>query len=336
MGAYPSPPENGWEIRMTAQEYKTAVGAFVLGGLSLFVLAIIYLGGANLFNDNAEYVLYFDGSVSGLSVGAPVVFRGVPMGSVTQISLVANARDSNITIPVTIRIDEKSFIRSSGQSVSESVQQEIIRRMIERGLRARLQLQSLITGQYRIELDFFPGTPTVFRSLNPEHEIPTVPSPIDTLQRTLAKLPMQDIANSITDILENISAAVSDNKLKLAIDSFTSTFDEARKLLVEGPLRESVEVIIEQVQGVSDSMKKDLPASLSSFHSAMDNFSRASAQFRKVADSTESLLARDSPFMNDLKRLIKECIASARSINNFVEMLERNPEALLRGRQGKR
>lgn len=321
---------------MTAQEYKTAVGAFVLGGVALFAVAIIYLGGGNLFNDNAEYVLYFDGSVSGLSIGAPVVFRGVPMGSVTQISLVANTRDSNITIPVIIRIDEKSFIRSSGQSVSESVQQEIIKRMIERGLRARLQLQSLITGQYRVELDFFPGTPTVFRSLDPEHEIPTVPSPIDTLQRTLAKLPMEEIALSITDILENISTAVSDNRLKLAIDSFTSTFDEARKLLVEGPLRESIDVIVEQMQGVSDSVKKDLPASLSSFHAAMDNFSRASAQFRNVADSAENLLARDSPFMNDLKRLLKECIASARSINNFVEMLERNPEALLRGRQGKR
>ena len=180
---------------MTSQAYKTTVGAFVLGGIALFALGVILLGGGRLFSSDVEYVLYFDGSVSGLSIGAPVVFRGVPMGSVTQISLVANSRDSNVTIPVLIRIDEKSFVRSSGTGVSESFQQEIIRRMVQRGLRARLQLQSLITGQYRVELDFYPDTPANFRSSTPDLEIPTVPSPIDTLQRTLAKLPLEQMVH---------------------------------------------------------------------------------------------------------------------------------------------
>ena len=126
---------------MTSQTYRTTVGAFVLGGITLFALGIIMLGGGRLFSNDVEYVLYFDGSVSGLSIGAPVVFRGVPMGSVTQISLVANPRDSNVTIPVLIRIDEKSFVRSSGGTgISESFQQEIIRRMVQRGRRARFLL----------------------------------------------------------------------------------------------------------------------------------------------------------------------------------------------------
>ena len=149
---------------MNSQSYKTTVGAFVLGGLALLVLGIILLGGGRLFSNDLEYVLYFDGSVSGLTTGAPVVFRGVPMGSVTRINLVANARDSNVTIPVYVRIDERSFVRASGSaSPSESIQQEIIRRMVQRGLRGRLQLQSLITGQYRVELDFYPATAANFR-----------------------------------------------------------------------------------------------------------------------------------------------------------------------------
>jgi len=114
---------------MNSQSYKTTVGAFVLGGLALLVLGIMLLGGGRLFSNDLEYVMYFDGSVSGLSTGAPVVFRGVPMGSVTRINLVANARDSNVTIPVYIRIDERSFVRASGAAApSESFQQEIIRR----------------------------------------------------------------------------------------------------------------------------------------------------------------------------------------------------------------
>jgi len=111
------------------------VGAFVLGGIGLFALGLVLLAGSRLFSNDLEYVLYFDGSVSGLSIGAPVVFRGVPMGSVTQISLVANSRDSNVTIPVHIRIDEKSIVRAGGRGISEAFQQEIVRRMVQRPAR---------------------------------------------------------------------------------------------------------------------------------------------------------------------------------------------------------
>lgn len=317
---------------MTTQLYKTTVGAFVVGALVLFTLGVILLGGGRLFSSDVEYVLYFDGSVSGLSIGAPVVFRGVPMGSVTQISLVANARDSNVTIPVTIRIDERSFIRSSGRSLSESAQQEIIRRMVERGLRARLQLQSLITGQYRVELDFFPDTPMNFRSSTPDLEIPTVPSPIDTLQRTLAKLPMEQMAASLNRILESISTAVDNGRLREGIEAFTATFTETRRIL-SGTALEST---LSQVDSATKAMERELPGALAAFHDAMRNFSRAAEQLRRVSDSAETTLGRDSPTMNDLRRLLKECIAAVRAVRNFTDMLERNPEALLRGRQGKR
>ena len=321
---------------MTPQAYKTMVGAFVVGGIVLFTLGIILLGGGRLFSNDVEYVLYFDGSVSGLSIGAPVVFRGVPMGSVTQISLVANARDSNVTIPVTIRIDERSFIRASGRALSESAQQEIIRRMVERGLRARLQLQSLITGQYRVELDFFPDTPMNFRSATPDLEIPTVPSPIDTLQRTLARIPIDQLMGALSNILENVSAAVDNGKLKAGIEAFTATFTETQRLLSDSPLRHSLESTLTQVDGATRAMQKELPGALASFHSAMDNLAQAAERLRRVADSAENTLGRDSPTMNEVRRLLTESIAAARSLRNLADMLERNPEALLMGRQGKR
>jgi len=206
---------------MNSQSYKTTVGAFVLGGLALLVMGIILLGGGRLFSNDLEYVMYFDGSVSGLSTGAPVVFRGVPMGSVTRINLVANSRDSNVTIPVYVRIDERSFVRASGTATpSESFQQEIIRRMVQRGLRARLQLQSLITGQYRVELDFYPSTAANFRSATPDMEIPTIPSPIDTLQSTLSQMPLEQMVNSLSAVLQNLALGLSDDKLGKALHGF--------------------------------------------------------------------------------------------------------------------
>ncbi len=321
---------------MTARLYKTAVGAFVVAGVILFVAGIIFLGGGRMFTESLKYVLYFDGSVSGLAIGAPVVFRGVPMGSVTQISLVANARDSNITIPVTIMIDDQSFIRANGESLSEEGQAEIIRRMIERGLRARLQLGSLITGQYRVELDFFPNTPINFRSSNPESEIPTIPSPIDTLQRAITRLPIDQIADSLVVVLNNITKAVGDGQLNEALAEFTGAFHAARLLLDDSPLVKSLENSLAQIDGVTDSVKRGLPAALASFDRAMNSLAKAADGLRAVSGSAEDAIGRDSPTMNDLRRLLKEATAAARAIRNFADMLERNPEALIKGRQGTR
>ena len=228
------------------------------------------------------------------------------------------------------------FIRASGRALSESAQQEIIRRMVERGLRARLQLQSLITGQYRVELDFFPDTPMNFRSATPDLEIPTVPSPIDTLQRTLARIPLDQLAGTLSNILENVSAAVDNGKLKAAVEAFTATFTETQHLLADSPLRHSLDNTLSQVDGATRAMQKELPGALASFHSAMDNLAKAAERLRGVADSAENTLGRDSPTMNEVRRLLTESISAVRSLRNLADMLERNPEALLMGRQGKR
>lgn len=321
---------------MTPKGYKTAVGAFVVIGGILFTAALIFLGGGRIFDESLEYVLYFDGSVSGLNIGAPVVFRGVPMGSVTQISLVANARDSSVTIPVTIRIDDRSFIRSSGQFLSENAQAEIIKRMVERGLRARLQLGSLITGQYRVELDFFPNTPMNFRSSTPESEIPTIPSPIDTLQRAFTRLPLDQIADSLTAILNNITDAIGQGQLKAAIEEVTGAFTDARQLINDSPLIRTLNDSLKQVDGATQALGRELPQALSSFQKAMANTAAAAERFGRAADSAEAAIGKDSPTMNELRRMIREFTAAARALKNFTDMLERNPEALIKGRQGSR
>ena len=321
---------------MTSQTHKTMVGAFVLGGLALFAVGIIALGGGRLFTNDLEYVLYFDGSVSGLSTGAPVVFRGVPMGSVTRISLVANARDSNVTIPVYIRIDQKSFVRASGSSPSDFFQQEIIRRMVQRGLRARLQLQSLITGQYRIELDFHSGTPANFRSATPDMEIPTIPSPIDTLQSTLSQLPLESMVQSLHSTLENIAKALGEGRLEKGLVAFSETFEEARNILKDGSMRRNAEAVLHRFNAATASLEQDLPASLTAFRQAMQSMAAAAEQLHTVTTSAQNLIGRDSPTVMDLRRLIRESTETARSLRELADMLERNPEALLKGKQGKR
>lgn len=321
---------------MSPKAYKTLVGAFVLCGIGLFAAGMILLGSGKIFTHSLKYTMYFDGSVSGLSVGAPVVFRGVPMGSVTKISLVANPREKNITIPVTISIDDTSFIRPDGDPISEAGQAEIIHRMIERGLRARLQMGSLITGQSRIELDFFPNSRITYRSATPEWEIPTIPSPIDTLQRTLARLPLEQIADSLTGILSNISEAVGDGQIGDVMNKVSYAFDSMGSFFTDSAVREAFSDALTQVDQASRSIRQEIPAAISAFTDAMRSFTRVANEISKVANSADYAIGRDSPTMNDLRRLLKDAAAAARALHNFADMLERNPEALLKGRQGRR
>lgn len=321
---------------MTQKAYKTAVGAFVILGIAAFTLGLVLLGGGKFLTRNLQYTLYFDGSVSGLAIGAPVVFRGVPMGSVTQISLVANDRDSTITIPVTISIAESSFINPDGQTLDLTQQAQIIHAMIERGMRARLQLGSLITGQYRIELDFFPRTPMTFRSSNPDSEIPTIPSPIDTLQRTLANMPIEKIADSLLTVLDSITDAVGEGQLKEAIQSFSDAFHSVQSLLDDKIVHEAIDHAAQSIDRAAGAVERGLPETLESFQEAMNSFTRAANQLRKVGESADGIIGRDSATMNDLRRLLREATLAAGALRNFADMLERNPEALLRGRQGSR
>lgn len=320
---------------MTAQHYKTTVGAFLLGGLLLLLLGVIALGGGRWFANDREYVLYFDGSVSGLATGAPVVFRGVPMGSVTRINMVADPRESNVTIPVYVRIDEKSFVRAGGRRRQNQLnEQTILRRMIQHGLRARLQIQSLITGQYRVELDLFPNAPAHFRSNRPDMEIPTIPSPIDTLQSTLARLPLEQMVNELNVVLTRLSAGLADNRLGKALDTFTATFDDAHKAIQD--VRSRSETAFSKLITASTALERDLPPTLTTFREAMQSMAVAADQLRTTTASAQRLLGRDSPVLLDFRRLLKDCSDAVRALRALATMLERNPEALLKGRHGSR
>ncbi len=317
---------------------KTKVGAFVIGGIALFVLAIISLGGKDIFSDDIGYVLYFDGSVSGLSIGAPVVFRGVPMGKVTQILLVANARDEAITIPVYITVNASSigFINSTPGSVDSATRTELMRRMIQRGLRARLQMQSLITGQYNIELDFFPDTPARYHSADHAFEIPTVPSPLDQFQRTLARLPLENMAKSLNDALDGFARLTNNTDLHASLKAMRQTFENTAELTMNATsIRNDLQRTLNAIGDTSVTIDSQLPEAMTAFQLAMNSFAAAASQLEQVLASTEQIISPDSRTLRDVRATLDEVSKAARSFRELTDMLEQQPESLLLGKGGK-
>ncbi|WP_424140826.1 MlaD family protein, partial [Roseomonas chloroacetimidivorans] len=131
------------------------VGGFILGGLALAVAAILLFGGSRLFEQTKRAVVFFEGSVAGLDVGAPVTLRGVRVGSVQRIALHLSA-SGQARIPVTLELLPDQVNRE-GKDAQQS--DADIEHLVEAGLRAQLNSQSFVTGQLRVDLDFRPGTP---------------------------------------------------------------------------------------------------------------------------------------------------------------------------------
>ena len=316
---------------MSLAKHKTALGFFSLLALGLLLFGIIALGGGKLFKHDTQFVLYFGSSVSGLSVGAPVVFRGVPLGSVTHISLVANANKSNVTIPVNISIDAANLILATGHPLQ--VEEEKL--AVIKGMRGRLQLSSLITGQYRIELDFFPDTPASFKSGTPQYEIPTVATAIDTLQKTIDRIPIEKVVANIDSALTHLSQLIESGDVDRALKAFADTFTQASTLLAA--LQSSPALLnstLGNAEAGSAALKADLPRALENLNRAMTDFASAARRVDATAAAAEKSLNTLSPVTQELLNTLRETKTTVRSLRSLTDELDKNPESLIRGRKG--
>src|SRR5512139_359622 len=124
---------------MSKQANKTVIGIFVVGAIALVVIAIVVLGSGKFFKKTLKAVCYFEGSVGGLNIGAPVVFRGVRVGSVTDVILSVESTKLTFMIPVYIEIEPDKFT-VNGVRPREMKGQKL-KALIDRGLRASLETE---------------------------------------------------------------------------------------------------------------------------------------------------------------------------------------------------
>ncbi|MFA5090079.1 MAG: MlaD family protein [Candidatus Omnitrophota bacterium] len=184
---------------------KTAIGLFVVGAIVLLVIGIVAFGSGALFKNTDKYVLFFDGSVKGLSEGAPVIFRGVKIGTVHKISLVYDPKTKDVLIPVIIEVE---LGRVKG--VPEKLGASDYNFLIQKGLRARLEIQNFITGQLMLSLDFYPGKPATLHGLVKEYpEIPALPISPDIFE-VMQEIPIKDISDDLEAAASGINKLVNE------------------------------------------------------------------------------------------------------------------------------
>jgi phospholipid/cholesterol/gamma-HCH transport system substrate-binding protein len=209
---------------------QTTVGAFVLGGLLLILGAVIFFGRFNIFNPAVRAAVVFQDSIAGLSVGSAVTFRGVPVGSVESIAIQFDPRSGNALIPVVVRIepDRAKIERPVGTAAVD------LPDLIRRGLRAELNVQSFVTGQSQIDLDFDPESePILHTDVTTLPEIPTRQSTIQKAKEQLSQLPLRELADNTNATLASLRGLSEklDQHLPPLVESLKATSDRSAQMV---------------------------------------------------------------------------------------------------------
>jgi paraquat-inducible protein B len=183
----------------------TVIGAFVVAAVVLGVAGLLLLGSGKIFHRMRPFILYLEGDVTGLRVGSPVRFQGVQVGAVTGIRLYITPEGAKPLIPVTILLDENLIQNKSGTDVD--LDADTIHKAIEHGLRARLDTESLITGQRCIALDIAPETPAKLLGLsNDMEEIPAIPGSLEEMRKVFKQLQEVDFRGVVDELTETSRA----------------------------------------------------------------------------------------------------------------------------------
>ncbi len=344
---------------MDRQASKTLIGAFVVGAVVLIVTGVLIFGGGQFLKESQKYVLFFQGSVKGLNVGASVLFRGVKIGSVKSITLEADAKNLIIYIPVIIEIDQDRIHVVRGVRKGPST----IPELIKRGLRAQLTSGSFVTGQLLIELEFHPDAPLKLVGLEKKYpEIPTIPSTFDLFFDKLKDLNIDKIVNKLLSAVGALNKVLSSPEIPETLHSLKMTVDEARNLVkklgskidpmvnginetveeygklardVDGkvdPLASSVDATLKDARKLLTNVDGRVEPLVSSVDKSLKQAFDALTQAKKTLAAAQGTIGKESPVIYQFDKTLKEISRMARSIRSLADYLERHPDALLYGK----
>lgn len=250
------------------------------------------------------FIMYFKGSLRGLSVGAPVDLRGITIGEVKSLS-VEYERDAGVLrFPVEVDIFPQRIRGRSRHSdhplgvdeTSETASRALVDSLVAHGMRAEIKTGSLLTGQKYVAMDFHTEVP-------PEHVAWQMhPAVFPTASGALDEI--QDSVGSIAKKLDKVPFDQISTRLISTMAALDDTLKTADRL----------------IRQVDSSLAPQVTATLKEAEGAMKN--------------AKAVLAQDAPLQNDLSATLLQLSRAAKSVSALVDYLERHPESLLRGKPG--
>ena len=332
----------------------TAIGGFTLGALALLIAGLLIFGGGEAFNaDKVRFVVFLESSLNGLDVGAPVKMQGVKIGEVKEIALQFDDKRDKLFKPVVLEINRGLLSGTGGSPLPETMTPEQLKanrdRLVASGFRARLEMQSLLTGLLYVDLDTYPDKPPVFANLEYQGllEIPGVPPTTEELRNTaeevakkLRNLPLDQIVQDLAESLKEIKTLLASEDVQKSKVALTNTLEEVEQTMkilnrnVEPMLSDASKTLSATHALVDDSrlMVNDLHQEMRPLLNNSDQTLAAATAALKTADESLRKVGEavgPESAMNDSLLALRD---AARAVRDLGDYLERHPEALLSGK----
>ncbi len=328
---------------MSKTSNPTLIGAFVVGAAVLLAVSVAIFGGSELLAKRQVYVAYFTENTQGLRAGSNVVLNGVRIGHVSAVALIIDAKTFSAETEVTIEILRDSFIvTDGGEVVGVGLDDAYKTIIVDAGLRAALQVESFITGQLLVELDFRPDTEPVLRGGDdpPYAEIPTIQS---QTQEMLAKVQtligdfgeafdVKKIGEQIENTLEGLSELTNSEDLRESLAGINSIINRNETQELTASLQATLKDLRSAASGASTLLKNG-DAKLESLQPAIDKLVGTLDEAQATLAAAKVALQGESTQVYQLGSTLREVETAARALREFLDYLEQNPESLLRGKQ---
>jgi paraquat-inducible protein B len=334
---------------MSKQASPTLIGAFVVGAIALVVAGLLVFGGGRFFADRLTWVTYFPGSVKGLRIGAPVNFRGVRIGEVTRIQVLYNEQDGSMLIAVVMEVlpEQVTVIDQGDTQRSEASE---VQDLIERGLRAQLQFDSLVTGLLSVDLDFYGEAPAEqvridSPTLRDYAVVPAVPSRMEELEQSFGTI-MQQIPGLLRDVrslLSEVTSGQTANDIDRILHDVVEIADSLERAApAMARLVERTEQSAASIQRVAESVEEIMTTNQRAIDATIGDLQATVTAVRRMADQVNNMVAENRQGLRDFTQiglyeitgLAQDAQRMVNQITRLSEQLERDPGLFFFGDRG--
>jgi paraquat-inducible protein B len=308
--------------------------------VALAAIGVVIFGSGRFFAERNEYVLFFPGSVKGLTVGAPVTLEGVTIGTVTDVKVVFDREVLKFFTPVYIEVfpDRVKDIGEYSAQQQELETGEVMKLLVERGLRGQLELQSLLTGKLQVAVSMHPGSEINYAGIQEDvPEIPTLPTTIQQLAKAFENLDIQGMAEDLRKTLAAVKQLATSPELAEATTSLNQTLKDFGKLARNvdsrvGPLSTSIEGTLGDTRKLVNNVDNQVEPTFADLQKALNSADLALKQAKVTVASLEDVVGVDSALRWELNRTLLELQSMARQVNALVGLLQRQPDSIIRGK----
>ncbi|WP_198265176.1 MlaD family protein [sulfur-oxidizing endosymbiont of Gigantopelta aegis] len=339
---------------MSIKANPSVVGGFVIGAIILVVVSFLVLGSGRLLKNDMRLMAVFPGTVNGLHVGSPVLFRGVNIGSVVKIELYHNHKTQQSLVPVYLDLKQEVMeLMIQGDDASSLTEEQALKLMVDlikQGLHARLTLESLVSGRQNVEFEFDPTLPIKLTGIDKKYlEIPTSESDFNKLQNLFKSIPLKELTDGLIVTVTELNKMFASKDSREIFNNINATIIGSRKFIDNlneqvVPLSQSTQQRLAEVQVLLQNTEQQLTKTLLELTSLSMNVNEkltnltesATTAFDKsevVLDNMNAIVDKKSTTRTELERSLKELSRAAKSMRVFTEYLERHPEAIIQGKK---